>query len=52
MMDVEIERPAVNIVLADEPRLVGLLNRGLEIFALLDEFAAHIDVGRVRAHGE
>ena len=52
MMDVEIERPAVNIVLADETRLVGLLDRGLEIFALLDEFAAHVNVGRVRAHGE
>ena len=45
MMDVEIERPAVNIVLADEPRFVGLLDRGLEMFAFLDEFAAHVDIG-------
>ena len=52
MMDIEIERPAVNIVLADEPRVVGFRDCGLEMFALQDEFAAHIDIGRVRAHGE
>ncbi len=52
MMDVEVERPAVNIVLADETGLVGLLDCGLEICALLDEFAAHVNVGCVRAHGE
>ena len=52
VMDVEIEWPAVNIVLADEPRVVGLCDRGLEMMALLDEFAAHVDIGRVRAHGE
>src|SRR5262249_45306386 len=42
--DVEIERPAVDVVLADQLRLIGLIDRGLQMFALADEFAAHIDV--------
>ena len=44
VMDVEIERPAVDVVLADEPRLIGLVDRGLEMLALLYVFAAHVDV--------
>ena len=52
MMDIEIERPAVNIVLADEPRLIGFRDRGLEMSTLQDKFAAHIDIRRVGAHGE
>ena len=51
-MDVEVERPAVDIVLADEPRLIGLVDRRFEALALLDVFAAHVDVASVRAHGE
>ena len=52
VMDIKIERPAVNIVLADETGPVGLLDCSLEICPLFDEFAAHVNVGRVRAHGE
>ena len=50
--DVELERPAVDIVLADQFRLIGLIDRGLQMLALPDEFAAHIDVADVRAHRE
>ena len=52
MMDVEIERPAVNVVLADQPRLIGLIDCGLQALALQEVFAAHIDVAGVGAHRE
>src|SRR5207342_3375622 len=39
-------------VLADQPRLVRLVDRGLKPFALAYEFAAHIDVTGARAHRE
>ena len=50
VVDVEVEVPAVDIVLADQLRLVGLIDRRLEMLALADEFAADIDVAGVRAH--
>ena len=50
--DVEVERPAVDIVLADQLRLIGLIDRGLQMLALADELAAHIDVADMRAHRE
>ena len=50
--DVEIERPAVDIVLADQLGLIGLIDRGLQVLALADELAAHIDVAGMRAHRE
>ena len=50
-MDVEVERPAVDVVLADQPRLIGLVDRGLQALALADEFAADVDVAGVRGHG-
>ncbi len=52
MGDVEIERPAVDIVLADQFCLIGLIDRGLQMLALADELAAHVDVAGVRAHRE
>ncbi len=50
--DVEIERPAVDVVLADQLGLIGLIDRGLQMLALADELAAHIDVAGMRAHRE
>ena len=50
--DVEIERPAVDVVLADQLRFIGLIDRGLQVLALPNELAAHIDVAGVRAHRE
>ena len=52
VMDVEIERKAVDVVLADQPGFIGLVDGRLEPLALEDVFAAEIDVGRVRPHGE
>ena len=51
MVDVEVEVPAVHIVLADQLGLVGLVDRRLQALALADEFAADIDVAGMRAHG-
>ena len=52
VMDVDVERPAVDVVLADQPGLVGLVDRRLQALALEDVFAAHVDVGGVGAHRE
>ena len=49
---IEIERPAVDIVLADQLCLIGLIDRGLQMLALADKLAAHIDVAGMRAHRE
>ena len=51
-MDVEVERPAVDIVLADEFGLVGLVDRCLEILAFEDVFAAQVNVSRMGPHAE
>ena len=37
---------------ADQLRVIGLVDRGLQHLALADELAADIDVGDVRPHGE
>ena len=50
VMDVEVEVVAVDVVLADELRLIGLVDRGLQPLALADELAAHIDVARAAVH--
>ena len=52
VMQIEIEVPAIDVVLADELCVIGLVDRGLEHLALTDEFAADIDVGGMRPHGE
>ena len=52
VMDVEVEVAAVDVVLADQLGLVGLVDRGLQALALADELAAHVDVAGVRAHRE
>ena len=52
VMDVDVEIVAVLVVLADQPGVIGLVDRALQRLALADELAAHIDVGRDRAHGE
>ena len=51
-MDVDVEIVAVDVVLADQPGLVGLVDGALQRLALADELAAHIDVGGDRAHRE
>ncbi len=50
-MDVEVEVPAVHIVLADQLGGVGLVDRSLQPLALADKFAADIDVAGMRGHG-
>ena len=50
-MDDDVEVPAMHIVVADEPGLVGLVDGRLQMFALADEFAAHVDIGRMATHG-
>src|SRR5205085_1742352 len=37
-------------ILAEEPRVVGLLDRDLEVLRLVVELAANVDVGRGRTH--
>ncbi len=51
MVHIEIEVPAMHIVLADQLGLVGLIDRRLQPLALADEFAADIDVAGMRGHG-
>src|SRR3982074_3827133 len=51
-MQIEVEIPTVDVVLADQLRFVGLIDRGLQILALADEFAANVDVTNARAHRE
>ena len=50
--DIDVERPAVDVVLADQLGLIGLVDRGLQMLALPDELAAHIDVAGMRVHRE
>ena len=50
-MHEEVEIAAVDVVLADQLGVVGLIDRGLQPLALADEFAANIDVAGVRRHG-
>src|SRR4029077_3979727 len=52
MMNVEIEIPAVDIILADQFGVISLVNRRLYTLALADEFATHVNVAGVRPHGE
>jgi hypothetical protein len=52
MMDVEIEGIAVDVILADELRFVGLIDGALERLALGNVFTADVDVGRVGSHRE
>ncbi len=52
VMDVQVERPAVDVVLAYEVGLIGLIHGLLEPFALKNVFAAQIDISRLGAHGE
>src|SRR5262249_4939957 len=42
VMDVNVEIEAVDVVLADELRRIGLVDRGLQPLALTDELAAHV----------
>ena len=51
VVDVEVEIPAMDVVLADQLGVVGLVDCGLQALALADEFAAHVDVAGMRAHG-
>ncbi len=52
MVNVAVEVPAVNVVLADKPGFVSLVDGGLQALAFADEFAADIDVANVGAHRE
>ena len=46
---IDVERRAVDVVLADQLGLIGLIDRGLQPLALADELAAHIDVAGIAA---
>ena len=52
MVQIKLEVPAINVVLADQLGVIGLVDRRLQDLALGDELAANIDVGDMRAHGE
>src|SRR5207244_1882321 len=52
MRHIEVERPAVDVLLADQLRLIGLSDGGLQMLAFPDEFATDIDVAGMRAHRE
>ncbi len=51
-MDEDVEIPAMDIVLADQFGGIGLVDGALQRLALADEFAAHVNVSRMRAHRE
>ena len=50
MMDVDVERPAMKIVRADEVCLISLVDRGLQPLALEDVLAPNVDIAGVRLH--
>ena len=52
VVDDEVEIPAVDVVLADQPGRIGLGDRRLQPLALADELAAHVGVAGVRPHRE
>src|SRR5690606_22991729 len=52
VVDIDIEIVAVLVVLADQLRVIGLIDRALQGLALADELAAHVDIGRPASHGE
>src|SRR5665213_3535783 len=52
VMDIEIEIPAIDVVLADQLLGIGFVDRALQGFALADEFAPYINVTGVCAHRE
>src|SRR5205085_10406663 len=52
VVNVAVEVPAVDVVLADQLCIVGLIDRGLQTLTLADEFAANVDVTCLRAHRE
>ncbi len=52
MVNVEVEIPTVDVVLADQLGLVGLLDGGFHDLALANVFAADVDVASVGLHGE
>ena len=50
MVHDDVEIPAVDVVFADQFRLIGLIDRRLQPFALADEFTSNINVAMVRGH--
>ena len=50
-VEVEVETRLAGI-LADQARVIGLINRGLKRLTLPDIFAANIDVAGIGPHGE
>ena len=52
VVNVEVEIPAVVVVLANEPCVIGLGDRRLEALALAEELAANVDIGDMGPHGE
>ena len=53
MVNVDVEVPAgPRRVLADQARLIGLVDGGLKLLAFADEFTTDIDVTDMRAHRE
>src|SRR5262249_49857945 len=51
VVHVAFKVPAVHVVLANQPGLVGLVDGRLQALALAHELTAHVDVADVRAHG-
>ncbi|MNY09041.1 hypothetical protein D3C86_1419320 [compost metagenome] len=51
-MDVDVEIPAVLVVLAEQARIVTFVDGCLQRLTLAHIFAANVDIGRMRTHGE
>ena len=52
VMHDEIKIPAVDVVLADELRIIRFVDGALQRLALADVFAAHVNIARVHPHRE
>src|SRR6516165_6268978 len=52
VVDDDVERKAVDVVLADEIGRIGLVHRRLQALAFANKFAADIDETGMRTHGE
>ena len=52
MMDIEVEIPAMLVVLANQLGVIGFINSALQGLAFTNELTAHVNVAGVRAHCE
>src|SRR5205085_11303266 len=51
MVEIKIEVPAMDIVLANKTRFIGLIDCRLKVLALANELASYVDIADMSAHG-